>query len=223
MSSPRCGHREMRARAEPCPMGREPGKDARLPIAPSRTNARRQDAADAAQSSAARRAAKNKPSHRLDLQSGSRQDAGVDERVRHPCASRRTRRRRADLDADPVISARRREYVRTTGAGHGGPAPASRRTRRRCADLNPDTVTSARRRQACPNSREPGKDVRLHSGRSRPSGSVSAATSARRAAERHPRPRRSGLFDRPRSVPERVSARRAVRSAREGKPISGGG
>ncbi len=54
----------------------------------------------------------------------------------------------------------------------GGPAPASRRTRRRCADLKPDTVTSARRRQACPTSREPGKDARPHSGRSRPSGSA---------------------------------------------------
>ena len=42
-------------------MGREPGKDARLPIAPSRTKGRRQDAADAAQSPAARRAAKNNP------------------------------------------------------------------------------------------------------------------------------------------------------------------
>ena len=59
-------------------MGREPGKDARLPIAPSRTNARRQDAADAAQSPAARRAAKNKPGHYPDLHRGSRQDAGVE-------------------------------------------------------------------------------------------------------------------------------------------------
>ncbi len=65
-------------------MGREPGKDARLPIAPSRTNARRQDAADAAQSPAARRAAKNKPRHHPDLHRGSRQDAGVE--LQHPAS-----------------------------------------------------------------------------------------------------------------------------------------
>ncbi len=92
--------RHIRARVEPCPMGREPGKDARLPIAPSRTRARRQDAADAAQSPAARRAAKNKPSHPPDLPRSSRQDAGVDWRVRQHCASRRTRRRCTDLSAD---------------------------------------------------------------------------------------------------------------------------
>ncbi len=76
--------RHIRAWVVPCPMGREPGKDARLPIAPSRTNARWQDVADAAQSPAARRAAKNKPSHRPDLHKGSRQDAGVDGVYEHP-------------------------------------------------------------------------------------------------------------------------------------------
>ena len=58
--------------------------DARRPSAPSRTNPRRQDAADAAQSPAARRAAKNKPSHRPDLHKGSRQDAGVE--LAHPAS-----------------------------------------------------------------------------------------------------------------------------------------
>ncbi len=115
--------RHIRARVEPCPMGREPGKDARLPIAPSRTTGRRQDAADAAQSPAARRAAKNKPSHHPDHHRSSRQDAGVDERFRHPCGSRRTRRRCANLNAYTVTSARRLDHVRTKGAGHGCPAP----------------------------------------------------------------------------------------------------
>ena len=86
--------RHICARAGPRPMGREPGKDARLPIAPSRTNARRQDAADAAQSPAARRAAKNKPSHHPDLHKGSRQTS----------------------NADPVTSARGRDPARWGGS-----------------------------------------------------------------------------------------------------------
>ncbi len=40
----------------------------------------------------------NKPNRRPDLHRGSRQDAGVDWRVRLPCASRRTRRRCANLE-----------------------------------------------------------------------------------------------------------------------------
>ncbi len=42
----------------------------------------------------------NKPYHRPDLHRSSRQDAGVDWRVRLPWASRRTRRRCANLNAD---------------------------------------------------------------------------------------------------------------------------
>ncbi len=65
----------------------------------------------------------NKPDHHPDLHRGSRQDAGVDERIRHPCGSRRTRRRCANLNADTVSSARRPEHLRTKGAGHGCPDP----------------------------------------------------------------------------------------------------
>ncbi len=86
-----CEARHIRARVGPCPIAR------------SRTRARRQDAADVAQSPAARRAAKNKPSHHPDLHKGSRQDAGVDWRVRLPCASRRTRRRCASLNAGAAV------------------------------------------------------------------------------------------------------------------------
>ena len=45
-------------------------------------------------------------------------------RIRLPCASRRTRRRCANLNAYTVTSARRLDHVRTTGAGQGRPAPS---------------------------------------------------------------------------------------------------
>ncbi len=158
-------------------MGREPGKDARLPIAPSRTRRRRQDAADAAQSPAARRAAKNKPNHRPDLHSGSRQDAGVDWRIRLPYASRRTRRRCANLNADTDTSARGREHVRVKGAGHGCPAPASRRMRRRRAIPTSKSVRPRTR----PNGGSAGMDT---------GGAVSARRAVRSAQERQTDQRR---------------------------------
>ncbi len=50
------------------------------------------------------------------------------------------------LNTATVQSARRREPIRTTGAGQGCPAPGSRRTRRRCAIVNAKPVSSAGRR-----------------------------------------------------------------------------
>ena len=117
---------DIRARAEPCPMGREPGKDARLPIAPSRTRGRRQDAADVAQSPAARRAAKNKPGHYPDLHRGSRQDAGVE--LAYPASLCEPQDAASTRKLELGHRSHPREGTRTSGlkgAGHGCPAPTS--------------------------------------------------------------------------------------------------
>ncbi len=70
--------RHIRARAGPCPIRREPGMEARLSSAPSRIRGRRQDAADAAQSPAARRAAKtNPPTVRIATVAAGRTPASI--------------------------------------------------------------------------------------------------------------------------------------------------
>ncbi len=59
----------------------------------------------------------NKPYHHPDLHRSSRQDAGVD--LAYPASLGKPQDAASvrKLNADTGISARRREYVRTTGAG----------------------------------------------------------------------------------------------------------